>query len=59
MIRKTKPGFFLGLISALVMTMSVGSLAANAQTQKAAANAHATQKPLYGDYKGVRIGMVA
>ena len=59
MIRKTKPGFFLGLISTLVITMSVAALAANVQTQKAAANAHANQQPLYGDYKGVRIGMVA
>lgn len=60
MIGKMKPSFFLGLISALVITMSVGSLAASAQTPKAT-NAHAAaiQQPLYSDYKGVRVGMTA
>ena len=57
MIGKMKLSF-LGLISALVMTMSAGSLAASAQTQKAA-NAHAIQQPIYSDYKGVRLGMTA
>jgi outer membrane protein assembly factor BamE (lipoprotein component of BamABCDE complex) len=59
MIGKMKPSF-LGLISALVITMSVGSLAASAQTPKvSSAHASAIQQPLYGDYKGVRIGMTA
>ena len=59
MIARMKPSF-LGLISALVITMAVGSLAASAQTKKAT-NAHgpALQQPLYCDYKGVRIGMAA
>jgi outer membrane protein assembly factor BamE (lipoprotein component of BamABCDE complex) len=49
---------FLGLMSALVITMSVGVLAAPAQTPKAS-NAHTIQQPLYSDYKGVRLGMTA
>lgn len=57
MTRKMKPSF-LGLISTLVIAMSVGVLAAPAQTPKAS-NAHATQQPLYSDYKGVRLGMAA
>ena len=57
MIRKMKPSF-LGLISTLVITMSIGVLAANAQTPKAS-NAHPIQQPLYSDYKGVRLGMAA
>jgi hypothetical protein len=57
MIGRMKPSF-LGLISALVITMSVGSLAASAQTPKASsAHASAIQQPLYSDYKGVRLGM--
>ena len=57
MIGKMKPRF-LGLISALIMTMSVGLLAASAQTAKASgANTLAVQQPLYGDYKGVRVDM--
>jgi outer membrane protein assembly factor BamE (lipoprotein component of BamABCDE complex) len=57
MIRKMKPSF-LGLISTLVIMMSVGVLAARAQTPKAS-SAHAIQQPLYSDYKGVRLGMSA
>jgi outer membrane protein assembly factor BamE (lipoprotein component of BamABCDE complex) len=57
MIRKLKPSF-LGLISTLVMTMSVCVVTARAQTQKAS-NAQPTQQPLYSDYKGVRLGMTA
>jgi outer membrane protein assembly factor BamE (lipoprotein component of BamABCDE complex) len=46
------------VIGALVMTMLIGALAANAQTLKAS-SAHAIQQPLYSDYKGVRLGMAS
>ena len=50
----------LCLLGALVILMSAGLVVASAQAEKAA-NAHgpATQQPLYSDYKGVRIGMIA
>lgn len=57
MIGKMKPSF-LGLVSALIMTMSIGFLAVSVRAQKAS-NAQPGQQPLYGDYKGVRIGMTA
>ena len=57
MIGKVNAAFLLGLTSALVIAISVGIPAANAQVQKT--TKAAIQQPLYGDYKGVRIGMAA
>jgi outer membrane protein assembly factor BamE (lipoprotein component of BamABCDE complex) len=57
MIGKMKPSF-LGLVSALIMTMSIAFLAVSVRAQKAS-NAPLGQQPLYGDYKGVRLGMAA
>lgn len=56
---KMKLGF-PSLIGAIAMAISLGVMPASAQTQKATnALASAIQQPLYGDYKGVRIGMPA
>ena len=61
MIGNMKAGSWLGLMSALVITVASGSLATGARAQKASASAHAAaiQQPLYSEYKGVRIGMTA
>jgi outer membrane protein assembly factor BamE (lipoprotein component of BamABCDE complex) len=60
MMRNLKIKFFLSLLIAVVFGLGLSSNA-NAQSQKLKASNHeaVTQQPLYREYKGVRLGMLA
>ena len=61
-MRKVNSNFLAGLIVVLVCGFAGWSSSANAQAPKARANFtpdNATQRPLYTEYKGVRLGMTA
>ena len=61
MIRNLKIKFFLSLLIAVIFGLGLSSNAnAQAQRVKAAFNHEAaTQQPLYTEYRGVRLGMLA
>jgi len=61
MMRNLKIKFFLSLLIAVIFGLGL-SANANAQMQKVKATVNheaATQQPLYTDYKGVQLGMIA
>lgn len=65
MFHNTRHNFFTGLVralatvAALILLGTVSAATTNAQTAAKSAHRSATQQPLYGNYRGVTIGMTA